>query len=303
MSWKSFLILQAIKTIGMIPIGLRSRIGYVLGLIVSLFSSRNKRVADLQLDLHLAEAGGRKITPWVYASIGQSFMESCNLEPLLSDPSRIVWEDEGTALPEFKNADRPTIALTAHTSNWELLAAYFSRRGIGIATIGREARRDYLKPALEALRARHRIDVIWRSDLGGTRQVLEQLSRGKVLAALIDQDTHVNNIFVPFFGRPASTPSSLARLALKRGARVVVPLIFRTAVGRYKIEVTDISECRTVEEMLTRYSEILEAGIRRHPEQWVWFHKRWRTTPDEGVLPSLRYVQYLERIKSGSANT
>jgi KDO2-lipid IV(A) lauroyltransferase len=301
MSLASRVILGIMHLIGSLPIRVRIWLGRMIGRMSALLPTRARAIASLHLDLMLQEAGGSALTSRVFQNVGQSFMESLNLEPYLKDPGRYVICDQLEQGREWVASGKGVVALTAHTSNWDLLAAYFIRMGIPITTVGRQAKKAFLQPALEELRNRYGVRVIWRSDGDGVKQMIGILKKGGVVAALIDQDTKVNSAHVPFFGFPAYTPSGLAALAKRYGAIIAVPLIFREESGRYRITIEQIDGSLSVEEILARYSAILERSIREHPEQWVWFHKRWRTHPSQGILSSSRYIEYLRALKSGEA--
>jgi KDO2-lipid IV(A) lauroyltransferase len=116
---------------------------------------------------------------------------------------------------------------------------------------------------------------------------------------LIDQDTKVESIPVSFFGQAAKTPVSLITLGKKSNARFVSAFLFRTGWFRFTVFVEQIPDGTTEEDILRVYNERLEQYIRRYPDQWVWFHKRWRTTPQGVTLSSKEYAAVLEaRIKN-----
>jgi KDO2-lipid IV(A) lauroyltransferase len=100
---------------------------------------------------------------------------------------------------------------------------------------------------------------------------------------LIDQDTKVDGVWVPFFGRPAFTPVAAARLALKQKAAVIPSFIERLPDGSHRAvfhpppELPADAVAATA--LLTR---LIEEQIRRVPEQWVWMHRRWRRRPESG---------------------
>src|SRR5262249_7130710 len=108
------------------------------------------------------------------------------------------------------------------------------------------------------------------------------------LGILIDQDTRVDGTFVPFFGRPAFTPTGAAALAQRTGAALLPAFISREGrVHRVTFEAPIFVEARGSREQTQRdYTALLtgriERQIRLHPEQWVWVHRRFRTRPPEG---------------------
>ena len=104
-----------------------------------------------------------------------------------------------------------------------------------------------------------------------------------------DQDVkNLGGIFIPFLGHQAYTPTGPARLALAARVPIVPAVMVRVEPGRFRIEVgapiqPDRRNDRDAEiERLTRaWSQWIEAAIRRHPEQWAWWHPRWATTPEK----------------------
>jgi KDO2-lipid IV(A) lauroyltransferase len=220
-------------------------------------------------------------------------MESLNLSPLLKPPYNSISFPRWDELEAQLKGDRPTIVLTGHTGNWDLLAAYTIARGVEIATVGREARNPVLQHLLRSIRDGYGINTIWRSDKSGIKKLLSLLKEGKVVAALIDQDTRVESVSIPFFGESAKTPSSLIALGKRHNARVMTAFLFRTSPATYEVFAEPLDDSLSTEEVLQTYNQRLETLIRRFPEQWVWFHKRWRTSANGVTKSSREYIAWL----------
>ncbi|HEX2758628.1 MAG TPA: lysophospholipid acyltransferase family protein, partial [Thermoanaerobaculia bacterium] len=107
---------------------------------------------------------------------------------------------------------------------------------------------------------------------------------GGVVGILNDQRAHPPDaVTVPFFGRPAATSSALAKLADRTEALVIPTAAIRIAPARWRLTFEPALDVRTlpeaergVEKLTARLNGILEQMIRRHPEQWLWLHNRWR---------------------------
>jgi KDO2-lipid IV(A) lauroyltransferase len=103
---------------------------------------------------------------------------------------------------------------------------------------------------------------------------------------LIDQDTNVEGVFVNFFDRPAHTATGPVVLARKFDAAIIPSFIHLQPDGRYHIEfqaelelISTGDEERDVVSNTQRCSDAIERMVRRHPEQWVWMHERWKKQP------------------------
>jgi len=183
---------------------------------------------------------------------------------------------------EACHSGRGVIALTGHIGCWELLAVYFASKGYKVNVVYRDQRDKRLDEMIVGMRRRHGIASIPR----GTSAVsaFRVLKRGEILAMLIDQNIDVDGVFVPFFGVPAHTPRGAAAFALRSGAPIVPLAIHLQPDGCHHITVLpalepppeELSEGERIDEYTQRCSLAVESLIRMYPQQWVWFHDRWR---------------------------
>jgi KDO2-lipid IV(A) lauroyltransferase len=123
--------------------------------------------------------------------------------------------------------------------------------------------------------------VIYRQ--GAMRRAMKLLAAGQGVGMLIDQHMHsADAIYVDFFERPASTTSTLARLALRTGAPVVPLFALPLPRGRYRmiyehpVEPPREDTPEAVREFTQRCTDVLEMYVRKYPELWLWMHRRWR---------------------------
>ena len=118
------------------------------------------------------------------------------------------------------------------------------------------------------------------------KQILRHLKDGGIVGFVLDQNAIPGDgVFVPFFGRDASTLSSLAVLARRTGIPVIPVHMFREGL-RHRIVVDPPFNVKTIqdrdEDVLERtrqYAAWTERVIRQHPDQWMWLHNRWKTRP------------------------
>src|SRR5690606_19800241 len=135
------------------------------------------------------------------------------------------------------------------------------------------------------LAARERLGVGVIDFQRATRQALHALRAGRAVAFAADQHAGRSGLWVPFFGRPASTYRGPALMALRTGAPVFLSIPLRMPDGMYEITLEPIEIERTgdmdldVLRLTEAYSLRLEAAVRANPEQYVWQHRRWRTPP------------------------
>jgi KDO2-lipid IV(A) lauroyltransferase len=127
-----------------------------------------------------------------------------------------------------------------------------------------------------------------------SRDLLKALRNNETVGILVDQNTtRDEGAFVDFFGIPAATTTSVARLALRTGASVIPGLLIwdeRTRTHRLRFDrplnIIDTGDrARDIIENTRMFNCVLEGYVKTHPDQWLWIHRRWKTRP-EGA-PSL----------------
>lgn len=281
--------------LGAIPFAVRSQLGWLVGYIFGCFPSRERRIASLQLRVFLDKQVSPPLIRRVFANAGRTFFESFNLRPVLTDPRYSILLEDTETFKKLRAADRPIVALTAHTGNWDLLGAYIIHQGMEVTTIARDARSPFAQSILSCIRDRYGIRTLWRSDKKGMKQLIQVLKDRNIVAALIDQDTRVSSSHIPFFSHPAKTPSSLVTLGKRHNAQFVSAFLFRTGRTSYRLYLAPLDSAMETDDILSAYNMELERLVRQFPEQWVWFHKRWRSLPTGAVLSSSEYIDHLER--------
>ena len=104
-----------------------------------------------------------------------------------------------------------------------------------------------------------------------------------------DQDARRDGVFVPYFGRLASTPAGPAWLSLATGAPIVFGTCVRAPDGRYEARILPplypegaAHDAVAVRALTARHTALLEREVRQRPESWFWLHRRWKTAAPEG---------------------
>ncbi|HEX3133570.1 MAG TPA: hypothetical protein VHX44_08295 [Planctomycetota bacterium] len=193
-------------------------------------------------------------------------------------------ENFRTLLAACKRGDG-TVGFTGHFGNWELL----SRIGATImplSLVGRRLRSPFADALVQGARTSSGGRLIYQD--APFSDFVRDLREGRLLAVLVDQDiSRLAGCFVPWFGDLAYTPNAPAALArLTRSG--VMPVFLYWKERRWVLHAgphrhfprTRDSEgdVRAIIEWVTTYEKAI---VRRAPEQWVWWHKRWRTRPED----------------------
>lgn len=286
------LVRATLAAFGLLPLPVAQRLGAWLGGLAFRLASRERTRALEGLSRAFPEQGQKareELARESFRHLGRMAFELACIRQLDAELAHHVeWPEADRA--RFARAwerGRGVIFVTGHLGSWELLARRITSDGFPSATIAREASDPRMTALLGRFREQGGLQTIWRGDPGAARAMLRTLREGRALGLLIDQDTRVQSLFVPFFGHLAATPRAPADLALRTGAALLVGTCFRQPDGRYRLEIEEIgvpSPSRTEKEaqalaLTASLTAALEAAIRRHPAQWVWMHERWKTRP------------------------
>jgi KDO2-lipid IV(A) lauroyltransferase len=180
---------------------------------------------------------------------------------------------------------RPRLVLTGHFGNWEILSYVTGLIGFRGGIIARRLDNPYLERFLARFRRGTGLELLDKN--ADYPRILELLRQGIGLGMVGDQDAGPRGMFVDFLGRPASTFKSIALLSLEYHAPILVFAAARVGQPmRYKIYFEDLilpedySNHPDAPRAITeRYTQALERLVRRHPEQYFWLHRRWKSQP------------------------
>lgn len=187
---------------------------------------------------------------------------------------------------------RGILIFTGHFGYWELLAITHALRMQPMSVLARPLDNPYLHALLEDVRTSTGNSVIYRQ--GAVRRMLRELAGGRIVGILIDQHLHTPDaVTVGFFRRPAATTSTLAALALRTGAPVIPVFALPLPGGRYRfiyehpVDPPRADTPDAVREFTQRCTDVLEMYVRRHPDLWMWMHRRWRDQDASAGLPAI----------------
>ena len=121
-------------------------------------------------------------------------------------------------------------------------------------------------------------------DVRALREIAKHLKKGDTVWFGPDQDMGPKgSVFAPFFGRPACTVTTPSRLARISGAISIFLDLHRDFDGVYHLSfvaMPDDYPCEDEVENAYQLNQYIEKTVRNHPSQYMWMHKRFKTSPD-----------------------
>ncbi len=296
---RSHVLVATVRFLGLFPRPLVMALGTVVGWLAWRLSSANRR----QMLDHLAvafpdwsEARRASVAraclrhlAWLAAEV----VSVSHYDDLLEEYVSFAPGAEAR-LRAAHEQGRGLLWVTGHVGNWELMARRVARTGIPCATIAKAGQDPRITALLEDARTGGNVEVLWRESPSTARAMIRCFRQGKLLGILIDQDTKVQGVFVPFFGRLAFTPRAAGDLALRFHAPVLVGWARRRGPrpgAGHEIFVEEVpydarpadTEAESIR-ITARATAILQKAIQDRPEEWVWMHERWKTHPPDALL-------------------
>jgi Kdo2-lipid IVA lauroyltransferase/acyltransferase len=274
-----------IAVVGVMPDALVRACGTMLGLTFYTVDRAHRRIADRNLAAAFPsrpEAERRAIARATFKHFGRLLFELLKFSTLSREQmlARVEFDGEDRARSAYAQG-KGVLFITGHFGFWELHAMAHALQIEPIGLLARALDNTQLNTLLEHLRQRTGNTVIYRR--GTIRRVMRALQAHQGVAVLIDQHVMTRDaIYVDFFERPAATTSAVAALALRTGAPVVPVFALPLPGGRYRlIYEHPVAPPRAdtedaVRDFTQRCTDVLEMYVRRHPDLWLWMHRRWR---------------------------
>lgn len=265
-------------------------IGSGLGDLTWMVSGRRRRIADRNLRI----AFGRDLAPAERSRIARASFRHLGMFPFESmkfacmpdsEAARFIRVDDEVVrlLEEGFALGRGLIFVSAHYGNFELAARAVAMRGHPVVVVVRAARDSSTTDLMNRLRLRNGMTSV-RRDVAA-RPMVSALRKGQCVAILADQNA--SDVFVPFFGQPTGTVDGPARISLHTGAPIIVGACMRSDSCAYRVLAegmilpdTSVSRDDEIVRITTEINRLIERTIRRDPDQWLWLHNRWRSSPD-----------------------
>jgi Kdo2-lipid IVA lauroyltransferase/acyltransferase len=179
------------------------------------------------------------------------------------------------------------LSIVAHFGNWELMTIAVPLYLKPMFIVYRPLDSPVVDNLVEYVRTINGNEMISKG--GSGKKVIELLKGNNIIGILSDQNVAAyEGVFVDFFGRSASTGVGLAVMAMRSGAPVIPAFMARQKSGTYKLILKPALEAIRTDnyesDLLVntqRFTKEVEDIIREYPDQYFWFHQRWKTKPHQ----------------------
>ncbi|HEX9803206.1 MAG TPA: LpxL/LpxP family Kdo(2)-lipid IV(A) lauroyl/palmitoleoyl acyltransferase, partial [Gammaproteobacteria bacterium] len=283
--WPTWLGLALLRLALLLPYRAMLAAGRGLGTLLYYLVGSRRHVAEVNLRLcfpEMDESARRRLAKESFVAAATSLFEG--VLSWWAGDARIkrLYRIEGLEHLEAARArGRGVILLGGHYTTLEISGRFLSFHVTGLQPIYKPARNRLFEAVMANSRKRLFDDLLPSADM---RTIVRNLKKGKVVWYAPDQDFgRERSVFAPFFGVPTATLVSTARLARLSGAPVV-PFYSERLPGNegFLLRLAPALEAFPSGDELadaTRVNQVIEAQVRRTPDQYLWLHKRFKTRP------------------------
>ena len=281
------------------------KLGRGLGRFAYHVLRKDRGIAIKQLKLVFPELNDAKREQWTrecFRHFGQMLFEFLCLPQIINDQENLIRVENEAALTNAVNAGKGVILLGMHMGNWELITAYAKRTGLFMTAATANFPDQRINQLMISQRKLENMEIMPRGTGMSSRKLFRCLKNKNILILIIDQDTNVPSTWVPFFGIPSKTPVGASVFALKTGASVVSYNVIRENDGTFRLKFETLgifgrnhpSMEQDVYSVTRKMNQHLEQRIRENPQQWAWFHRRWRHRPSAEELKKMEELEQNE---------
>lgn len=178
------------------------------------------------------------------------------------------------------------IIVTGHLGAWALYVTALAAHGVPAALLVGRQHNPYVDRFILAIPG----DAVRFISKGRTapREVLKSLQEGRALVMVADQDAGPKGTFAPFFGQTVSTLPLPGAIVARYGTPLFFMAGHRVAGGRHQVTLSPLPRPSASDEVSPEVAvaivcnQALEKAIASWPEQYFWYHRRFRNYQESG---------------------
>jgi len=289
--WVEFAAVWGIlKGLGVLPRAMARSLAAGIARILFALRPKLRKTAEVNLKIAFPEWSEEQLRATIRAmvrNLGWMAAEFARFPKYSKENiEQVVVLDGHENFLEGQRRGKGVLYLTGHIGAWELSSFAHALYGYPLHYMARPVDNKKVNDLVNGYRCLSGNRPIFKNE--SARGMLKILKEAGTIGILADQNTMPDEaVFVDFFGKMASTTTGIARVALHTGAAVVPGYaVWDQSLRKYRLRFEPPVELsrtgdteRDVFENTQKFTKVLEAIIRRYPEQWVWVHGRWKTRP------------------------
>lgn len=270
-----------------LPARIADKFGAGLGLVAYYLMPGRRRVAGENLCSIFAPDGkynsSSNLVRSVFMNLGRTTVELARMSRIKGSKLLDIIEDNDAhqAIAEALKGGKGAIVALAHFGNWEYGGAWVAARGFPVHYMVARQKNQYIDKMVNQIRADTGGNIVYSH--GSGRKVLTALKDNQVVVIVADQHSPQGGITLPFLGRPAQVARGPAYFAVRAHCPIVPLMLLRQRYDKFSLLLGQPeypndtrNEENEIRDLTQRFNHFFEETIRKHPEQWMWTHRRWK---------------------------
>ena len=257
-----------------------SELGYLLGKTFGPFFRSKKIIKDnlIKFDKSLTPERILEISKEMWGNYGRILSEYPFISNFRKGKLDKYIQIKNLEKLEKIKTGQPVVFISAHFSNFELMALVIEKAGVNLSAIYRPLNNRMINSIMEPLRKKYICKKQIKKGINGVRESLKNFKQGSSIAIMIDQRVSEGKK-INFFNYPAFTTTIPAQFVKKFGCKIQPVHIERFDRINFRITFDDqisIQSDLDDSSISLKLNQWLENKIRKNPSQWIWSHDRWK---------------------------
>ncbi|WP_281950404.1 lipid A biosynthesis lauroyl acyltransferase [Nitrosophilus kaiyonis] len=254
---------------------------------IYLFDISHRKIAKINLDFafndELSNEEKEKIVKKCYKNLIYNLADFAKNQGISKEDLRkkLEFKNEDILKDAIKNREK-IILITAHYGNWELIPLAIGAFFAPMSVVGRALESKSIDKIVKKNREQFNIKLLDKK--GAAKGMINALKNGRIVGLLVDQNTRTKEgILIDFFGKKARHTPSASLLARRFNAKIIPVFITTNDYEKYTITFYEPIICQKsqnsdedIKNCTQAQADITEKVIRKKPDEWFWFHKRWK---------------------------
>lgn len=284
-----YLMLLLSRICCLLPASLCELMGQALGNFAWIFVPKRRKILareNIKRCLGMDDAEADRIAKASSVRFGPMLFEVLRF-PVLKDRMKDYVEIVGLEyLEAAKREGKGAVIAAAHSDNWELMGGAFAQAGIPLVGVAMKQKSSSMDRFINAYRTMIGMHITYKT---GVREMFSMLADGWFIGLIMDQDTNRHDgILLDFFGQVTNCTPGAASMARFQGVPIFPAFMHRKEDGTHQLIVQEpiyVEKTKDKKEDIRRATQkvthLIEAHIRKYPEEWFWLHDRWKSVRDD----------------------
>jgi len=275
-SYYGFVFLE--KFLKILPNFIKNLIKQCLYIIFYTFDKRRKNIVFTNLDLAFGDSISKQkkeeIAKQVYKNFINNLFEFIEFSTISKDKLKEKVEFENLEIVQNALKNGPVIFTGAHFGNWELVVLAIGAFITPLSAVVRELDNPKLNEKIKQTREKFNVKIYGKK--GALKYLMKDLKKGRSIGILVDQNTaKEEGIDTMFFDKKVLHTPSAALLSKKLNVPIIMGFAEKRD-GKWIISFKEIFNTDDIQKSVDKQSKIIEEEVKKYPELWYWFHRRFK---------------------------